>query len=184
MGHYFYVTPEEYAEAAKLGIRPTMLDRRIREQGWSKERAMTTPPRKITDRKHWAAIAEKNGISYDVFMSRVKIGWSMERATTEPLQTLEQKRVSAARARERSRVYPEKYLRMAERNGIAYATFQYRVRVGGWEYERAATEPIWTPQQRGRFGAQRLREREGDWAAQIFGKRGKKNGIKSTSGAR
>ncbi|MEC0234433.1 hypothetical protein P4H71_08855 [Paenibacillus kribbensis] len=36
MGHWFYITPDEYAEAEKIGIKPTMLDRRVRQQGWPK----------------------------------------------------------------------------------------------------------------------------------------------------
>ncbi|WP_110930656.1 hypothetical protein [Paenibacillus bouchesdurhonensis] len=175
MGHWFYIAPEEYAEAEKYGVRPEMLDRRVRQQGWIKERAMTTPPRPQKPRGYyekWAAIAEKNGIKYDSFMSRIRSGMCPERAATQPLQTPEEIRQQALHATEHVRVYPKKYVLLAEKNGIPYATFQYRVKYCGWDYERAATEPIWSRQQIGRLGAQRLREREGDWAAQIFGKRG------------
>lgn len=170
MSHWFYITPEEYAAAAQLGIQSAMLDRRIREQGWSKERAMTTPPRKLTDRSRWRAVAEANGIGYNSFMNRIHMGWSEEQAATRPLQNADDIKRHALHATEHARVYPEQYLRLAERNGIPYATFHRRVKYCGWELERAATEPLWTRQQMGRLGAQRLREREGDWAAQIFGK--------------
>lgn len=172
MGHWFYITPDEYAEAAKIGIKPAMLDRRVREQGWSKERAMTTPPRKLTDRRCWKAEAEQNGISYDTFMSRVNRGWSMEKAATKPLPTVEERRQQALHASEQIRVYPKTYVQLAERNDIPYPTFFHRVKYCGWDMERAATEPLWTREQIGRLGAQRLREREGDWAARIFGKQG------------
>lgn len=172
MGHYFYITPEEYALAEKNGIRPVMLDRRVREQGWPKERAMTTPPRKLTDRSRWWKVAEKNGLNYNTFMNRIKLGWPEEKAATQPLRTEEELKVQALRATDHVRRYPEKYLRLAEENGIPYHTFQHRVKYCKWDMERAATEPIWTRQQIGKLGAQRLREREGDWAAQIFGKRG------------
>lgn len=171
MGHWFYVTPEEYAAAEEVGISPAMLDRRIREQGWSKEKAMTTPPRKLTDRKQWRSVAEKNGIAYQTFMSRINLGWSMERAATKPLQTPEEIRENARKATECNRVLPKKYILLAEQNGISYFTFRNRVKNCGWELERAATEPLWNREQIGRLGAQRLREREGDSAAQIFGKR-------------
>jgi len=171
MSHYFYITPEEYEEAAKIGIRPAMLDRRVREQGWPKQKAMTTPPRKLTDRSRWRGIAEHNGIEYRAFMSRINRGWTEERAATVPLQSSDEIQEQALRATEHARVHPEVYIRMAEQNGIPYATFHRRVKVLKWDYERAATETIWTRQQMGRLGAQRLREREGDWAAQIFGKR-------------
>lgn len=39
LSHWFYITPEEYVEAEKIGVKSAMLDRRIREQGWTKERA-------------------------------------------------------------------------------------------------------------------------------------------------
>ncbi|KGP80103.1 MULTISPECIES: hypothetical protein [unclassified Paenibacillus] len=171
MGHYFYITPGEYEEAAKLGISPAMLDRRVRAQGWPKQRAMTTPPRPLTDRRRWKAEAENNGISYDTFMSRINRGWTMERAATEPLQTPEQAKAQTARATEAIRIYPKEYVELAAQNGIAYATFVHRVKGMGWDYDRAATEPLRSHQQSGVLGAKRLREREGDWAAQIFGKR-------------
>lgn len=173
MSHWFYITPEEYATAEKYGIPPAMLDRRVREQGWSKDRAMTSLPRPHKPRGFygkWASLAERNGIKYDSFMTRIRKGWDPEKAATQPLQNPEEARQHALTATEYVRVHPEKYLRMAEQNGIAYATFHRRVKHCGWDYERAATEPLWTRQQMGRLGAQRLREREGDWAAQIFGK--------------
>lgn len=171
MGHYFYITPGEYEEAAKLGIKPAMLDRRVRAQGWPKHRAMTTPPRPLTDRKHWRAEAEKNGISYETFMSRVNRGWTMERSAMEPLQTPEQARAVAIAASEHIRVLPKEFTQLAEENEIPYFTFHRRVHVMGWDLQRAATEPVWTRQQCGVLGAQRLREREGDWNALLFGKR-------------
>ncbi|MEJ9219531.1 hypothetical protein P4H46_15305 [Paenibacillus glucanolyticus] len=172
MGHYFYITPEEYTIAQKNGIRPDMLDRRVREQGWPKERAMTTPPRKLTDRSRWWKVAEKNGLNYNTFMNRIKLGWPEEKAATQPLRTEEELKAQALHATDHVRRYPEKYLRLAEENGIPYHTFHHRVKYCKWDMERAATEPIWTRQEIGKLGAQRLREREGDWAAQIFGKRG------------
>lgn len=175
MCHWFYITPEEYAEAAKNGVKPKTLDRRVREMCWDKQRAMTTPPRRQKPRGYydkWRAIAERNGVKYESFMSRIRSGMDPERAATQPLQTPEELRQSALCAAERNRVHPEAYIRMAEKNGIPYATFQYRVKYSGWDYERAATEPLWSNQQKGQLGARRLREREGDWAAQIFRKRG------------
>lgn len=142
MGHYFYITPGEYEEAAKLGISSAMLDRRIRAQGWPKQRAMTTPPRPLTDRRRWKAEAEKNGISYDAFMSRVNRDWTMERAATEPLQTPEQAKSMAAKATEAARVIPKEFTDLATQNGIPYPTFWFRIREAGWDYAKAATEPV------------------------------------------
>ncbi|MEF3309494.1 hypothetical protein PV433_11375 [Paenibacillus sp. GYB004] len=170
----FYITPEEYEQAAKIGVSAFTLERRIRLLGWTKQKAMTTPMRVQKARGYydeWTKIANQNGIKYESFMTRIRTGWSPERAATQPLESAEEVRAHALKAMEHVRVHPAKYLRMAEQHGIPYATFHRRVKVSGWEYERAATEPLWTREQTGRLGAQRLREREGDWAAQIFGKR-------------
>ncbi|MBB6021419.1 hypothetical protein HNR77_002514 [Paenibacillus sp. JGP012] len=170
MNHWFYITPEEYVEAEKIGIKPAMLDRRIRAQGWTKERAMTTPPRGVTDRRKWLQIALENGINKNTFYNRIRLGWKMEQAAMKPLQTSEEIREQALRATECIRVLPKEYIQLADQNGIPYSTFHNRVKNCGWDMERAATEPLWSAQQSGRLGAQRLREREGDWSAMLFGK--------------
>lgn len=170
----YYITPEEYARAASIGVDNQTLDRRVRLLGWSKQRAISEPIRDQVPRDHyskWVQIAERNGIKYQSFMSRLRRGWTPERAATHPLQSDDEIKQAALRATEHVRVHPERYLRIAEQNGIPYATFHRRVKVSGWDYDRAATEPIWSAKQRGRLGARRLREREGDWSAQIFGKR-------------
>lgn len=169
-----YITPEEYEIAASHGVPAAMLDRRVRQQDWPKQRAMTTPPRPQKPRGYfteWLALAKKNGIGRDSFHNRVRKGWSLEEAATKPLPTAEEIREQALKATEHVRVFPEKYLRLAEANGIPYHTFRMRVIKSGWDLKRAATEPLWTRQQMGRLGARRLREREGDWHALIFGKR-------------
>jgi len=169
-----YITPEEYEIAASHGVPAAMLDRRVRQQDWPKQKAMTTPPRPQKPRGYftdWLELAKKNGIGRDSFHNRVRKGWSLVDAATKPLPGPDEIREQALRATEHARVHPEEYLRLAEQNGIPYHTFHHRVKYCGWSYERAATEPKWTRQQMGKLGAQRLREREGDWAAQIFGTR-------------
>jgi hypothetical protein len=170
----YYIAPQEYELAEAIGISAFSLERRIRLLGWSKKKAMTTPMRTQKPRGYydkWSKIAEQNGIKYDSFMTRIRKGWTPKRAATQPLESAEEVKAHALRATEHVRVHPAKYLRLAEQNGIPYATFHRRVKVSGWDYERAATEPIWSRQQIGKLGAQRLREREGDWAALIFGRR-------------
>ncbi|MNW64808.1 hypothetical protein D3C74_431230 [compost metagenome] len=95
----------------------------------------------------------------------------MEQAATQPLETPEEMRIHALKAVEHLRILPREYILLAEKNGIPYATFYARVRNHGWEMERAATEPIWTREKRGRLGGKRRRELQGDWAAIIFGKK-------------
>lgn len=168
----YYISPEEYTVAAANGITPKLLNHRVRELGWDKKRAMATPVRKMTDRSHWRKMAEQNGISYKTFTSRIYMGWTEERAATTPLPSPEEVRQNALRASEKARAHPEEYIQLAEQNGIPYATFQQRVTRLKWDYERAATEPVWSRQQMGRLGAQRLREREGNWADLIFKRKG------------
>lgn len=173
-----YITPDEYTLAASHGVSAAMLDRRVRQQDWPKQKAMTTPPRPRKPRGYfteWLKIAKGNGISRDSFHNRVRKGWSLEDAATKPLPTDEEIRAQALHATDYVRVFPEEYLRLAEQNGIPYHTFRMRVIKSKWSYERAATEPKWTKQEVGKLGAQRLREREGDWGAQLFGKREKVN---------
>lgn len=169
-----YITPEEYEIAASHGVSAAMLDRRVRQQDWPKQKAMSTPPRKQKPRGYyadWLALAAQNGIQCDAFFSRINRGWSKEDAANKPLESTLEVKEHALRATEHVRVFPEEFLRLAEQNGIPYHTFRMRVIKSKWSYERAATEPIWSRQQIGKLGAQRLREREGDWAAQIFGNR-------------
>ncbi|MHA7582817.1 hypothetical protein ACX12E_20870 [Paenibacillus vandeheii] len=107
------LSPEEYAEAEENGIKPAMLDRRIRAQGWTKECAMTTPPRGATDRRKWLQMALENGINKNKFYNRIRLGCEMEQAATKPLQTSEEIREQALRATERIRVLPKEYVQLA-----------------------------------------------------------------------
>lgn len=170
MSHYFYITPDEYAQAAQHGISEALLTKRVRELAWPKELAVCTPPRKLTDRRAWAAVATSNGISYKNFMNRVNTrGWDEERAAVTPNETPEQVKEHARRGMEANRVVPAEYLEMAAALGISRAAFYYRVK-SGMSYEEAATRPKMTPQERGRQSVRKLRERYGDIHAPIFSK--------------
>ena len=79
-----YIAPEEYEEAAKNGINKTNLEARIRREGWDHERAITQPIRK--QKRHvWSAVAKENGISINLYHSRISDGWDEKRAATEPV---------------------------------------------------------------------------------------------------
>ena len=47
MGHYFYITPEDYRIAEGNGLSRKDVYRRVYEENWSIKRAITTPKRKI-----------------------------------------------------------------------------------------------------------------------------------------
>jgi len=79
-----YITPEEYEVAAGSGISKKTLELRVREYGWSKERALPEPVQRRTDWSEWYAVAERNGISHGTFRARIYRGWTPERAATEP----------------------------------------------------------------------------------------------------
>ncbi len=143
----FYITPEEYEQARKNGVRPALLEVRVRSLAWLKERAINTPPHvKHRLGRQWIELAEKNGICYKTLNYRVnQLGWPIERAATQPLQD----RVKQARrAMEASRRYPVRYLELARRNGIGYDTFRQRI-YAGWPIEKAATQPPMTPREIG-----------------------------------
>lgn len=170
LSHYFYITPEEYQQAAAIGISPALLEVRIRLLGWKKDKSLQTPVRKLTDRKYWADIAKRNGIKYESFFSRLNRGWGMERAATKPLQNAAERREQALYATEFVRKIPRAYIELAASNGIAHATLHDRLK-RGLDLEEAATLPIASHSEAGKLGAQALRDREGDWAAPIFKKK-------------
>lgn len=171
-GHYFYITPEEYEAAEKLGISKSTLESRVWDLGWEKERALTTPPRKLNDRSHWSKVAETNGISYRLFINRVTLhGWSEERAATEPVWTKKDYKKfwaekNARNNRESDPIY--QFSQLAVENGICKNTFYSRIRLLRWDPERAATEPIVPPKERGIRGKQAVRKNRGDINAPIF----------------
>jgi hypothetical protein len=142
MSHYFYITPEEYAKAAEHGIKPKVVDNRVRLYGWEKERALTQPMKQPKNRKKWRELAEKNGILYGTFMSRLAQGWSEERAATQPLQSKAESVACVARARDAQRRYPAELFELAKKNGIPKSTFYYRVKTAKWSPEEAATKPL------------------------------------------
>lgn len=152
----FYITPDEYAHAEALGISRNRLSARIRQFGWSKSRALSTPPLPMSKHTHWRNIALSNGVCSNTFYSRIKAGWDMEVAATTSvlLNTFE----IATNAK---RKYPKELLELAKENGISRATFYSRVRDSGWDAQRAATERLWTRSEIGKLGKERFLERYG-----------------------
>ncbi|MFD2442913.1 hypothetical protein ACFSO7_02835 [Bacillus sp. CGMCC 1.16607] len=167
MSHYFYITPVEYAEAEMNGVDPHNLERRIRLLGWEKQKAISTPLGKITDRKAWTKIAAENGIKYQTFMSRINIyGMSVEEAATKPLQN---RKLAAERASESNRVIPKDWLKIAIDNGINYHTFRDRLKKG-MSPEEAATKKVMTRSECGRKGAESYHKQYGRFHELVFKK--------------
>ncbi|MFF2016243.1 hypothetical protein [Paenibacillus sp. NPDC058177] len=160
MSHWFYITPEEYEQAAAIGIDSENLNRRVRLLGWDKSRALTTPLGKMTDRKYWANVAKQNGIGYYTFMNRINnLGWDEEKAATTPLQD---RKTAAAHATEKGRKFPVELLRLAEQNGIAYHTMRARINKG-WDPQEAATMAVGSHSDAGKLGKAAVIDKYGDW---------------------
>ncbi|SDD28180.1 hypothetical protein SAMN02799630_02847 [Paenibacillus sp. UNCCL117] len=137
----YYITPEEYKQAEAIGIRPTLLEARIRQLAWPKARALSTPPHSKKPLKDWVEVAAANGICYSTLRYRAnRLGWDIELAATQPLQD---RSAQAVRAHEASRKYPVEALKKAIENGIPERTFHRRMKTG-WDAEEAATRPPMT----------------------------------------
>lgn len=68
--------------------------------------------------------AEQNGICAGTLSSRIYAGWDKAKACTEPIQSNER----------------SEWLNIAKQNGIKQATFDKRVYVHHWSFEKAATK--------------------------------------------
>ena len=70
--------------------------------------------------------AKQNGISSQLLDYRIRItAWDKERAIITPVQ---------------KRNANDKWIKIAEENGISYVTFHSRIHALGWSLERASTE--------------------------------------------
>lgn len=134
----FYITEEEFIEAENRGISRWTLTKRIRDLGWGKEKAISTPVRKYrTYSQATMKKVKKNNIPPHIFYTRVRMGWNIERASTEPVNSNKDR---VQKMKQKNRKYSSEILNKAEENGIRYATFIKRVN-SGWDMDLAATTP-------------------------------------------
>ncbi len=120
-----YITDEHYLLANRNGISKKNVDQRVHEYGWTVEKAISHPLHKASKGKQnraMALLAEKNGISYQTYIKRIKKGIDPHEAATK-----------------RSDMSLE--LEMALDNGICKRTFYKRVERGMNTFE-AATKPL------------------------------------------
>ncbi|MFN2746935.1 hypothetical protein ACINLE_17650 [Bacillus sp. z60-18] len=172
----FYITPEEFAQAEANGICKDTLIWRIRRQGWSKQRALTEPV-KVYDRvsyatewEKWEGVAKENGVSRGLFRGRVARGWDSKKAATTPKIDRNEhcRRMHELSPRTRRRKFSEDLVKLAESNGVSYATLQCRVTARGWNPHTAATTPIMSRQEIQRKAVQSLRSKYGGDPNRIF----------------
>ena len=151
MPYCFYITPEEYEAAEQNGISAETLTRRIRDLAWDKQIAISTPPRGRRDLSYYHKLAEANGIPHKTFTGRMRRIWDPERAATQPVAGVGQITEMLNKRWDTERIYPKEYVELAERNGIQYRTFQWRMR-HGWTLEDAAGVKKLTPEEVGSRG--------------------------------
>ena len=138
----YYISPNEFNEAEKHGVSRQRLITRVRAQGWSKDKAIYTPPRVGKDRKYWVAIALENGISKKTFYQRVnKNKWCPKRAATTPIIKDNHEKGSMRRE---GKKYAKEILNSCAENGISRETFYSRIK-RGWAVDVACTRPPLTP---------------------------------------
>lgn len=114
----FYITDEDYAEAANNGISNDRLRQRVRMYGLCKQRALTTPPQIHKNHSHMEEVLMAHNISIQQYRWRVNNGWDEYRASTQPIQDEKEKREQGLRIMELNRIHPQEILELAARNGI------------------------------------------------------------------
>jgi hypothetical protein len=78
------LTSTDYINAEQNGIKAETLKSRY-YKGWDAEKAVNESLRS-TERREWAKVAERNGISKGTFDGHVyAYGWGFERAATESI---------------------------------------------------------------------------------------------------
>ena len=91
MKNYFYITPKDYEAANKIGLSKKDVYRRVYEENWSIERAISTPKMKMKPMTKYTEeekeTIKKNGLTTRIVSQRVCRGWSIEKAiNTPPIQ--------------------------------------------------------------------------------------------------
>ena len=85
-----YLTDEDYATAAKNGIKKGTVYSRFHNSGWSAEKSINTPTMSRTAKtgskySKYFAICENYGITRGIFHNRLYKGWSLDKACTVPV---------------------------------------------------------------------------------------------------
>lgn len=152
----YYITPKEYEIAAENGISRSTLNRRIRDLGWGKESAITTPV-PMRDKYGWNKVKEialQNGIARHAYCYRIKRGWTRIDAISQPPLNRSEcmKRASELNSCFKNKALSEEQMEIATLNGISYTVARDRIRRLGWAMEEAITIPIMTRSECGKKG--------------------------------
>lgn len=139
LDNHHYITPQDYDIAERNGINKKQVYARVYAHMWNIEKAITQPIRKQNKcNKEALEKAEKNGISNNVFYSRIRNGWDEEKACTVPIIDHSETWEKTTRVRK----YSKDIVALAKKNGVPYPTLARRIRTGWSEHEAATTKPM------------------------------------------
>ena len=152
----YYITPEEYEIAERNGVCASTLNRRIRDLGWEKDIAITTPV-PMRDKYGWNKVKEialQNGIPRHAYCDRIKRGWSLIDAISQPPLSRSEciKRASEVNSCFKNKILSDEQAEIGALNGISYTVARDRIRLSGWSVEEAITIPVMTRSECGKKG--------------------------------
>ncbi|MDF2902395.1 MAG: hypothetical protein K0S25_33 [Bacillus sp. (in: firmicutes)] len=145
----YYVTPQDYESAEKLGISKENVYQRVHVYNWPVERAISQPLCKVNaygwkEHKH---IAKENGIPYRTYLNRVTAGWSQEAAASTPSLSYKERGLRMAKAKENKRTFTDEQIARAKANGVCHRKLWARVKILGWDIEVAINTPKLSPEE-------------------------------------
>lgn len=125
-----YLTDEDYRIAEENGISRRRAYLRY-YGGWSIHRSITEPVGSSRRSKYhdYKEICEKHGVSYQMFIGRIRKGMKPEEAA-----------ISKVTKGRHNTLVPAEIYQLARENGINKSTVKTRIRYG-WDHTLAATEP-------------------------------------------
>lgn len=154
-----YITPDEYSIAEANGISMKLVNNRVRERGWCKRRAITTPVgvyRGIDENDKWLKLALENDIPRYTYLRRIRdYGWDEQEAATRPV--LQREEHIARLNVQRSAFTVEDY-EIMEKNGIPRGVASNRVNTYGWSVQEAITTPVMNRIEATKYGNRRKKK--------------------------
>lgn len=140
MDEYVEYTYADIDAAKEKGILPATFKKRVESYGWSIEKAINTPvkEKRIYD-EELRKKANENGISDQLFYSRVRNGFTEEDAANTPLLSRAE---AGLRGRKKIRKFTDEQLKIMESNGISLGTARQRVNLYGMTKEEAISRPL------------------------------------------
>lgn len=149
---YFYITPEDYETAKQNGIPESTVYRRVNQQGWDIDRAITQPLAKHSEKTGaWPRWKDKAVVCRGTFSSRINDGWTEEKAALTPP-------IPHSERNHKRGVITKEHLKIAEKYGISKKVISCRIFSCGWDIEKAITTPVMTRKQASMLGTKKRRE--------------------------